>query len=69
MKLFEIVARSFRAKGILCAVDRWTGAIRELSEAQYRKSIRDGSINGYVVRIGREQAELTARRIRSRPLN
>ena len=57
-------ARELQRTGLIFAVDRSTGAIRELTVREFSECERVHLLDGYVVCLGRAIAEATASAIR-----
>ena len=57
-------ARELQRTGLIFAVDRSTGAIRELTVREFSECERVHLLDGYVVCLGRAIAEATASGIR-----
>jgi hypothetical protein len=64
MTLLSRISRDFA--GIVYAVDRSTGAIRELPEARFNELERAGLLGADLVRLSRAHAEATAAMIRGK---
>lgn len=60
---FDRIASGYR--GTIYAVDRSTGAIKPITEAQYIVCQAAGLLGGYYVRLTEKTAEMTAARVRA----
>ena len=62
--MLAAAARELQRTGLIFAVDRSTGAIRELTVREFSECERVHLLDGYVVCLGRAIAEATASAIR-----